>query len=182
MCPRSPRMLSPYKKFTLTRLIKIWTHHGRRQIRLVRLEELGGTEVRYAALSYCKGGGGEQDVRTTMQTFPRHHTSISFEDLPRTIQDAVIVTENLGIQYLWIDALCIKQDDEEGRALEIDLMGHIYENAEVTIVASRAERVQEGFLQNLLPHGCDTPDRVFKMQYRDLTGKVSPIVIVPRCF
>jgi hypothetical protein len=117
-----------------------------------------------------------------MQTFPRHHTSISFEDLPRTIQDAVIVTENLGIQYLWIDALCIKQDDEEGRALEIDLMGHIYENAEVTIVASRAERVQEGFLQNHLPHGCDTPDRVFKMQYRDLTGKVSPIVIVPRCF
>jgi hypothetical protein len=81
-----------------------------------------------------------------MQTLPRHRTPINFQDSPRTIQDVVIVTEDLGIQYLWIDALCIIQDDEEDRALEIDLIGHVYKTAEVTIAAPRAERVQEGFL------------------------------------
>ncbi|KAI3321053.1 HET-domain-containing protein [Xylariaceae sp. AK1471] len=165
------------RTFTPARLIKILTRQGRR---LIHLKESDEAEVRYAALSYC--WGGEQDVRTTKQTFPLHCTQISFQDLPRTIQDAVIVTENLGIQYLWIDALCIIQDDEEDRAREIDLMGHVYENAEVTIVASRAERAQEGFLQDLWPYGRDRPDWVFKMRYRDLTGQLSPVVIAPTSF
>jgi hypothetical protein len=92
------------------------------------------------------------------------------------------VTENLGLQYLWIDALCIVQDDEEDRAREIELMGHVYENAEVTIVASRAKKVQDGFLQSLLPYGYNRPDWVFKMRYRDLTGQFSPVVIAPKFF
>ncbi|RSM00832.1 hypothetical protein CEP52_008903 [Fusarium oligoseptatum] len=104
------------------------------------------------------------------------------EDLPQTIKDAVVVTENLGLHHLWVDALCIVQDDERDKAFEIDRMGHVYENAEVTIAASRAERVQEGFLQDLTPYGRKKQDWVFKIHYRDLTGQISPIIIAPKYF
>ncbi|RSL75878.1 hypothetical protein CEP51_010471 [Fusarium floridanum] len=137
-------------------------------------------EVRYTALSYC--WGGEQGFRTTTQTIIRHQTRINFQDLPQTIKDAVVVTENLGLHHLWVDALCIVQDDERDKAFEIDRMGHVYENAEVTIAASRAERVQEGFLQDLTPYGRKKQDWVFKIHYRDLTGQISPIIIAPKYF
>ncbi|PMD32227.1 HET-domain-containing protein [Hyaloscypha variabilis F] len=165
----------PDRGFMPTRLIRVWRYHGRR---VIQLQESDGTTVSYAALSYC--WGGEQEVQTTKQTFRRHTTRINFQDLPKTIKDAVIITENLGLEYLWVDALCIIQDDEKDRAREIDLMGYVYESAELTIVASRAEKVQDGFLQNILPYGLDKPDWVFKMHYRDLQGRTSPMIIAPK--
>ncbi|RSM05556.1 hypothetical protein CDV31_009547 [Fusarium ambrosium] len=146
----------------------------------LRQREPHGEQVRYAALSYC--WGGKQVVQTTSQTIVRHRTRINFQDLPQTIKDAVIVTENLGLDHLWVDALCIIQDDEGDQACEVDLMGHVYENAEVTIAASRAEGVQEGLLQDLTPWGCNKRDWVFKMHYRDLTDQISPIIIAPKLF
>ncbi|EEU35828.1 uncharacterized protein NECHADRAFT_77212 [Fusarium vanettenii 77-13-4] len=169
--------LTTRRSFTPTRLIKIFTRQGRR---ILQLTEPHGGQVPYAALSYC--WGGEQIVQTTTQSILRHRTRINFQDLPQTIKDAVVVTENLGLQHLWVDALCIIQDDEGDKACEIDLMGHVYENAQVTIAASRAERVQEGFLQDLIPYGCNKQDWVFKMRYRDLEGQVSPVVIAPKLF
>jgi hypothetical protein len=38
---------------------------------------------------------------------------IPMTSLPRTFQDTVIVAQNLGIAYLWIDSLCIVLDDDE---------------------------------------------------------------------
>lgn len=172
-----PECSHPASEFVPTRLLKVWTSQGRRLIQLI---ESDGSPVRYTALSYC--WGGEQDVRTTRSTFSRHRTRINFQDLPQTIRDAVVVTEKLGLEYLWVDALCIIQDDEEDRAREIDLMGHVYEKAEVTIMASRAEAVQAGFLQNLLSYGHEKPDWVFKLHYRDLSGQLSPVVIAPTRF
>ncbi|UPK97207.1 hypothetical protein LCI18_008142 [Fusarium solani-melongenae] len=169
--------LATRRNFTPTRLIRISTRQGRRILQLI---ESHGEQVPYAALSYC--WGGEQIVQTTAQSVLRHRTRINFQDLPQTIKDAVIVTENLGLGHLWVDALCIIQDDEGDKACEIDLMGHVYENAEVTIAASRSERVHEGFLKDLIPYGCNKQDWVFKMHYRDLEGQVSPIVIAPKLF
>jgi hypothetical protein len=37
---------------------------------------------------------------------------ISFSEMPRTLQDAVIVTRRLGLRFLWVDALCVVQDDK----------------------------------------------------------------------
>ncbi|KAI0404105.1 HET-domain-containing protein [Xylaria palmicola] len=173
-----PRCSPPAgSSFVPTRLIKIWTHEGRR---LIQLRESGGVEVRYVALSYC--WGGRQDMQTTKQTIDRYQTEINFNDMPRSIQDAIIVTENLGIQYLWIDAFCIIQDDEEDRQREIDLMGRVYEKADVTIMASRAQGAHEGFLGNVSSYGQTRPDWVFEMHYRDRTGQLSPIVVAPKSF
>jgi hypothetical protein len=57
-----------------------------------------------------------------------------------------MVARNLGIQYLWVDALCILQDDMVDKLTEISIMNTIYEQAHVTISATRASDVEQGFL------------------------------------
>jgi hypothetical protein len=84
--------------------------------------------------------------KTTKSSLSSFMTDLPWGKLPKTIQDAVRVTHQLGIGYLWVDALCIIQDDEEDKTREISLMGRIYSQAEVTIVASRPKTAQEGFL------------------------------------
>ncbi len=46
--------------------------------------------------------------------------------LPHTIRDAIRVTEGIGEQYIWVDALCIIQDDEVDKAEQIKSMAAIY--------------------------------------------------------
>ncbi|KAK3955212.1 hypothetical protein QBC32DRAFT_205825 [Pseudoneurospora amorphoporcata] len=66
--------------------------------------------VHYAALSYC--WGGDQALLLTLDTIDELSTiGLSQENLPRTIADAITVAIVLGIQHLWVDALCILQND-----------------------------------------------------------------------
>ncbi|KAM5355145.1 hypothetical protein ACJ41O_001791 [Fusarium nematophilum] len=75
---------------------------------------------------------------------------INLNSVPQTFQDAVHVARSLGVQYLWIDALCIVQpsfgDDTEWLE-EGSRMGVIYQNALVTIAATSALHANQGFLQ-----------------------------------
>ncbi|KAK4195617.1 heterokaryon incompatibility protein-domain-containing protein [Triangularia verruculosa] len=114
-------------------------------IRVVRIS----TATQYIALSYCWGGSAEASTQTkSMQaTIADHERRIQLKSLPKTIQDAVAVTRELGIDYIWVDALCIIQDDEDDRNHEIARMGAIYANAYVTLSASGAIHCAEGFLE-----------------------------------
>jgi hypothetical protein len=58
------------------------------------------------------------------------------------------VTRDLGIRYLWVDSLCIAQDDEADKSEEIKNMGRIYKNAAVTIAAASTTSVHDGFLED----------------------------------
>ncbi|RYP08677.1 hypothetical protein DL765_008700 [Monosporascus sp. GIB2] len=69
------------------------------------------------------------------------------DGLPQTLQDAIIATRGLGLKYLWVDALCIIQDDEEDFSRELPHMAEIYNSAYVTISASTAATCHDGFLQ-----------------------------------
>lgn len=104
----------------------------------------------YAALSYC--WGGDQIVKTTSANIRSKRTGIVLKDLPQTLQDAVHVCMQLKIGYLWIDALCIIQDDEKDAAREVSQMGLIYSRAAVVIAASRAKSVNDGFLADARLH------------------------------
>jgi hypothetical protein len=74
---------------------------------------------------------------------------IALSVLPKTIQDAVTVTRRLGLQYLWVDALCIKQDSEEDWASESSKMGDIYGSATITIAAAGGSTCNTGcFIQD----------------------------------
>jgi hypothetical protein len=66
--------------------------------------------------------------------------------MPQTYQDAVIVACKLGLQFLWIDALCIIQNDAEDWHAESQKMGDVYQNSHVTIAAHAAGNDEEGFL------------------------------------
>lgn len=100
---------------------------------------------RYVALSYCWGTEA-QKVMNLEETRRRLFTGIRTEALDCSIRDAILVTRELSFKYMWIDALCIPQDDNETKAKEISRMAQIYGCLTLTIYASRALSVQEGFL------------------------------------
>jgi len=63
----------------------------------------------YVCLSHC--WGSSLPLKTTKANLAEFQKSIDFDLLPKTFQDAVSFVQRLGIGYLWIDALCIVQDD-----------------------------------------------------------------------
>lgn len=65
----------------------------------------------YVALSYC--WGGDSTFVLNVKTIGFLQEGIPLADYPATLRDAIIITRSLGIQYLWIDALCIRQDSAE---------------------------------------------------------------------
>ncbi|KAK8105047.1 HET-domain-containing protein [Apiospora kogelbergensis] len=113
----------------------------------VYLKDTSDREVRsYAALSYCWGGEERNKLKTTRATLTERQRGIEYRQLPKTLQDAITVARDLGLLYLWIDALCIIQDDDHDKATEIARMSQVYRGASLTISASRAAHCDEGFL------------------------------------
>lgn len=91
---------------------------------------------RYVALSHC--WGNVPQVRTLKANIEQYKEAIVFESLSKTFQDALCVTRRLGIEYIWVDSLCIVQDDEDDWLHESKNMSSIYTNAYITIAATSA--------------------------------------------
>ncbi|KAL7621874.1 hypothetical protein AAE478_007374 [Parahypoxylon ruwenzoriense] len=102
----------------------------------------------YAALSYC--WGPPADARTQFKTsrvtlrdrvagFPLAATS-------PIMRDALVACRVLGLQYLWIDAVCIVQDDREDWAREAAAMADVYRGACVTLCTPSSTSCREGIL------------------------------------
>lgn len=102
---------------------------------------------RYVALSYC--WGKSHPPKTTQENLAQRRQDICFDTLPRSFQDAVMVTRNIGIQYLWIDSLCIVQDHTPDWQTESANMAAYYSNAYLVIVAAQAVDPTQGFLDTL---------------------------------
>jgi hypothetical protein len=104
----------------------------------------------YIALSHCWGDLSEEVKEkfwtTTKNIDSRQQEGFSITDLPRTFQDAIQVTRELGQQYLWIDSLCILQGDPEDWKHESARMEDVFASADCVIAASSAMNSQAGFL------------------------------------
>jgi Heterokaryon incompatibility protein (HET) len=81
------------------------------------------------------------------------------------------VARKLKLDYLWIDALCIVQDDDVDKQKEISNLPSIYKNSYVTISAATAATNSEGFLHKRgLPPTC----RRFAMRYWPSKAETTP--------
>lgn len=103
----------------------------------IKLIETGEIQEPYITLSHCWGSVGH--FTTTKSSLADRHSGISFDALPKTFQDAVIISQQLEIRYLWIDSLCICQDDSTDWERESARMASIYSNSYLTIAASSAK-------------------------------------------
>jgi hypothetical protein len=102
-------------------------------------------QLRYAALSYC--WGSSNTVTTTSTNIDDMRSRLPVVVLPRVIQDAVHLSEQLDISYLWVDALCIAQDVADDLEKELAQMCSIYENAVLAIAASSSRSSDISFLR-----------------------------------
>ena len=113
----------------------------------VSLEPAPGSKGIYAALSYRWGGWDSFTVKNTLETFKR---KIEDEIIPIAFQEAAIVAQELEINYLWIDSVCIVQDDRDDWLEQATKMADVYENAEIVIAASSSPNPGTSFLQEFL--------------------------------
>ncbi|KAI1868333.1 hypothetical protein JX265_007156 [Neoarthrinium moseri] len=117
----------------------------------VKLVEGNGTRDRYCALSHCWGTGNNLPLRTLRSNLHDHFADIPFEKLPRSFQDALRVTRAVGMKYVWIDSLCIIQDDPNDWEREAKTIGSLYEKATMIIAAAGARDSTEGCFQVIRP-------------------------------
>ncbi|KAI0855223.1 hypothetical protein F4860DRAFT_507647 [Xylaria cubensis] len=106
----------------------------------------------YVALSHC--WGKTEILCTTNENITQLMESINFSSLPKTFRDAIQVTRGIGIEYIWIDSLCIIQDDKNDWEHESAQMGKVFSFAYCTIGASSSRSSVEGFLDKRCSRSC----------------------------
>lgn len=104
---------------------------SRRSIMLINSAKVTGDRS-YACLSHRWNSNGHTII-TTRETYAKHKDCISFTDLSPVYQDAVHISRRLGIRYLWIDSLCIIQDDAADWQVESQTMATVYGRALLTL-------------------------------------------------
>jgi hypothetical protein len=98
--------------------------------------------AKYAALSYVWGPDCADQVQASTSNMHalNHAGSLQTLTLPRTISDTITVCKELGIRYLWVDRLCIRQDDPwSNKVIQLDQMTAIYKQASLTLVAAAGD-------------------------------------------
>ncbi|ETS74925.1 hypothetical protein PFICI_13409 [Pestalotiopsis fici W106-1] len=98
------------------------------------VDETMGIVEPYATLSHC--WGASQPRRLMKEDLPRFKERNLVSELPKTFVDAIDVAKSLGIYYIWIDSLCIIQDDQEDWREQSSLMRSVYTYADCNIAAS----------------------------------------------
>lgn len=125
------------------RLLHVRPFDDSDDVQLVESKSIRGS-ADYVALSHCWGPPEKQPLRTTKATLMERQNRIGSVDLPLTFRDAVKICRNLQQQYLWIDSLCIVQDDRDDWAEQAAEMASIYGCSYVTLAALSSEDGTQG--------------------------------------
>ncbi|CAO2655121.1 Nn.00g101850.m01.CDS01 [Neocucurbitaria sp. VM-36] len=126
-----------------TRVIDVGSSEGTILVRLVCSDQ---RRAHYVALSHC--WGGPIDTVLTTERVRSFEKRLPYDDLPPNFQDAITITRFLGIQYLWIDSLCIIQDSKRDWEIESKKMGLVYRDSTVTLSAMASKGSKHGILVN----------------------------------
>ena len=109
--------------------------------------------IEYIALSHCWGKPTPEEKKrfcTTPKNYNEWLKGFSYHSLPELFQDTITVTRKLKKQYLWIDALCIIQDENDLQDWEKEskTMETVFASAYCTIAPSLATHWKAGFLKH----------------------------------
>ncbi|KAH7324699.1 heterokaryon incompatibility protein-domain-containing protein [Stachybotrys elegans] len=92
-----------------------------------------------------------QPPQVVNASIKEHYVALSYvwgsetsEAWPRVFRDAVQVTQELGMQYLWIDRICIDDSQQDLKMMQIYRMNEIYEGATLTVIAACGEDATYG--------------------------------------
>lgn len=131
---------------------------GRLSTRLVLTSDLadfpaGTTEngVRYLSFSHCWGPepkGGRDGSVLARATFDMWRKELPIGEMPLAFQHAVTVCGTLGFDHIWIDSLCIRQDDEGDWQEQSAVMADVYKHAWLNIAALSTRSDYEGFIND----------------------------------
>jgi hypothetical protein len=157
------------ENFLPTRLLVLQAFETGHDIRLVSVElkdfEDEDFQPEYITLSHCWGPPEKHPITTTKENLEERMTRISIDDLSNTFRDAVRITRELDERYLWIDSLCIIQDDKDDWAREAALMAEVYGNSYCTLAALSSKDSTEGC--RLVPNIQDTICQFLELDAED---------------
>jgi hypothetical protein len=133
---------------TPTRLLKLVSHGSEPCVLLVNTSD---TKYTYTALSHCWGAQGQAEkipklTRDNLEE--RLLAPVSASNLTRTFQDAIELTAGIGLEYIWIDSLCIIQGDQADWNKECEKMCDVYGGAHLVLAAAYAKDGSGGLFAN----------------------------------
>lgn len=134
-----------------TRLVDVSPDDRNENIRLAIGSEIQAEDTLFAALSHCWGDKRDRVKavpKTTTATLQRHLEKIEWEDLTPTFRDTITIVRRLGLKYVWIDSLCIVQDDGADFAREAARMALVYSQAHIVIAATRGSTGDAGLFHD----------------------------------
>ncbi|KAH7380544.1 heterokaryon incompatibility protein-domain-containing protein, partial [Phaeosphaeria sp. MPI-PUGE-AT-0046c] len=126
---------------------------------------------RYSALSYVWGRIQQPLLMSDNVELLRRKGSLDLLAIPQTIKDAMHLCRLLGLQYLWVDSLCLVQDSSHA-AEQIAQMHNIYHDAYIAIVVAAGHDCASG-IPSIQPRP-SFPSKVM-IDHR-------PFAVVPHCF
>jgi hypothetical protein len=126
-------------------VLEVEGHHKVR-LRLTNEREEGS----YLCLSHR--WGGVVPLQLTSSTIKPFQEAIRWPDLPRTFQEAIDLTLRLGFRFIWIDSLCILQDDLNDWRQEGSKMAAIYSGAHLTLAATGSPDSHGGLYRPMSPY------------------------------
>jgi hypothetical protein len=133
-CRRAARPLLPKRVLLLN-------DDGNAKI-TARLFEPINQRSSYIALSHC--WGKHQNCITTKKNIAKRIAGVPWKQIPQTFREVMQLALKLGFRYIWIDSLCIIQDDAEDWQVQSALMSEIYQNAVMTLAATSSNGDNEG--------------------------------------
>ncbi|KAF4417743.1 tol [Fusarium acutatum] len=97
---------------------------------------------RYLALSYVNGtqrNGAPMFTHLLQSNVEAFQDRLPNLDMPQTYLDAMWLAKKLGIRHIWIDRICITQDNREEMDDHIKHMAYVFSNSYLTIVAATGD-------------------------------------------
>jgi hypothetical protein len=99
---------------------------------------------RYVCLSHRWGSPSQMHVTTTQNLAHHKQHGIPLNVLPLSFAHAIQICREIDIMYLWIDSLCILQDDLDDWQMQAAKMGDMYAGGFLTIAAAKAKNSDKG--------------------------------------